>query len=205
MDGTTPLDQLLAHPSIWRGEAGGTVAALATGWPELDTVLPGGGWPRGALTELFVEPYGIGEIGLLLPALARIAADGSPQAWIAPPMLPYVPALAAAGLDVAQLLVVQPPETAQLAWAIEECLRAEGCGAVVAWPGSLNGQRLRRLQLAAAAGGACGFLFRPAAARRQPSPAALRIGITAVAATALEVTVFKARGMRPRRVTVQLN
>lgn len=178
---------------------------VPSGWATLDALLPGGGWPRGALTELFVDAYGIGELSLLLPALARIAADGNPQAWIAPPLLPYAPALAAAGLDIAQLLVVQPPETTQLAWAIEECLRAEGCGAVVAWPRRLDGRRLRRLQLAAAASGACGFLFSPADARHQPSPAALRLGVAPAVDGALEITVFKARGIRPRRVTVQTN
>lgn len=196
------LAELLQHPGIWQAGGHARMAAVGSGWPELDTALPGGGWPRGALTELFVENQGIGEVSLLLPALARLSAEGNPQAWIAPPMLPYAPALAAAGLDLARLLIVQPPDTAQLAWTIEACLRTEGCGAVVAWPQALDGRRLRRLQLAAAASGACGFLFRAGGARRQPSPAALRLGLTPVQGGGLEVAVFKARGTRPRTVVL---
>lgn len=197
------LEQLLAVPGIWRGRAGVPVDTVATGWPSLDAVLPGGGWPRGALIEVFIGAQGIGEIGLLLPALAQLSAEGQPQAWIAPPLLPYAPALAAAGLDLSRLLIVQPPQATRVAWAIEECLRADGCGAVVAWPPLLDGRSLRRLQLAAAASGACGFLFSPPGARRQPSPAALRIGVAPGPGQALDITVFKARGMRPQRVTVQ--
>ena len=191
------LTALLENPAIWRGASQAPVPAVATGWAELDAVLPGGGWPCGALTELFVDEYGVGEITLLLPALARIAAEGRPQVWIAPPMVPYAPALAGAGLDLAQLLVVQPP-VEQQAWTAEECLRVDGCGAVLAWLPALDHRRLRRLQLAAAASGACGFLFSPGASRRQSSPAALRLGVAANG-DALEITVYKARGVSGSR------
>ncbi len=191
------LTALLENPAIWRGAAQAPVPAVATGWAELDAVLPGGGWPCGALTELFVDEYGVGEVTLLLPALAHIAEAGRPQVWIAPPMVPYAPALAGAGLDLAQLLVVQPP-VEQQAWTVEECLRVEGCGAVLAWLPALDHRRLRRLQLAAAASGACGFLFSPGASRRQPSPAALRLGVAANGDT-LEITVYKARGVSGSR------
>ena len=186
------LTALLDNPAIWRGASQAPVPAVATGWTELDVVLPGGGWPCGALTELFVDAYGIGELTLLLPALARIAEAGRPQVWIAPPMVPYAPTLADAGLDLAQLLVVQPP-VEQQAWTAEECLRVDGCGAVLAWLPALDHRRLRRLQLAAAASGACGFLFSPGTNRRQPSPAALRLGV-ATDGNTLEITVYKARG-----------
>ena len=186
------LTTLLENPAIWRGAASAPVPAVPTGWAELDACLPGGGWPCGALTELFVDAYGVGELALLLPALARIAEAGRPQVWIAPPMVPYAPALAGTGLDLAQMLVVQPP-VAQLAWTAEECLRADGCGAVLAWLPALDHRRLRRLQLAAAASGACGFLFSPFAYRRQASPAALRLGVAANG-DQLEITIHKARG-----------
>ena len=47
---------------------------LATGFPSLDRELPDGGWPRGALTELLCDHTGIGELALMLPALARLTA-----------------------------------------------------------------------------------------------------------------------------------
>ncbi len=173
---------------------------MPTGWSALDAILPGGGWPRGALTELFVARDGIGELSLLSPALVHLIADGLPQAWVAPPYVPYAPALAAAGFDLSRLLVIEPPDPAQLPWAVEECLRADGCGAVLAWmPRAVPGV-LRRLQLAAAASGACGFLFRRTGAQR-PSPAALRVKLTP-ADGGLRVSVFKARGGRPSEVTL---
>ncbi len=196
------LPELLNHPAIWRGDSPAAVASVASGWAELDRRLPGGGWPRGALTELFSARGGIGELSLLAPALARLAADGAPQAWIAPPWLPYAPALAAAGIDLTQVLVVEPPAAAQTPWAIEECLRADGCGAVLAWPGRLPPTALRRLQLAAAASGACGFLFRGHGAR-QPSPAALRLELTPVT-EGLRVDAFKVRGDKPFEVVIPL-
>ncbi|MEX0900221.1 MAG: translesion DNA synthesis-associated protein ImuA [Gammaproteobacteria bacterium] len=192
-----PLLHLLENPAIWRGASQASVPAIATGWAELDAALPGGGWPCGALTELFVDAYGIGELTLLLPALTRIAEAGQPQVWIAPPMVPYAPALAGAGLDLTQLLIVQPP-VEQQAWTAEECLRVDGCGAVLAWLPALDHRRLRRLQLAAAASGACGFLFSPGASRCHPSPAALRIGVAANGES-LEITVYKARGVSGSR------
>lgn len=173
---------------------------MPTGWSPLDAILPGGGWPRGALTELFVARDGIGELSLLSPALARLTADGTPQAWIAPPWVPYAPALVAAGFDLSRLLVVEPPDASQLPWAVEECLRAEGCGAVLAWLPRTSSGVLRRLQLAAAASGACGFLFR-GTGLHQPSPAALRVELTP-ADDGLRVSVFKARGGVPREVVV---
>ena len=62
----------LERGDIRRGDAFAVAPAptLASGFPRLDAELPGGGWPRGALTELLAEHEGIGELGLLLPALA---------------------------------------------------------------------------------------------------------------------------------------
>lgn len=195
------LSVLLQNPAIWRGATPAPVPAVATGWRALDAVLPGGGWPRGALTEVHAGA-GVGELSLLLPALARIAQEGRPQVWVAPPMVPYAPALDAIGFDLAQLLIVQPPVDADVAWSVEECLRVDGCGAVLAWTPALDGRALRRLQLAAAASGACGFLFPAGDAHRQPSPAALRVAV-APATAGLEVTLLKARGVRTRKVLLE--
>ncbi|MFL6564723.1 MAG: damage-inducible protein, partial [Burkholderiales bacterium] len=90
------LDHILERHPVWRG---GRLAALAgampTGFDALDRELPGGGWPAGALTELFVRRAGIGELQLVLPALAALSWGGKRIVWLAPPYLPYAPALAA--------------------------------------------------------------------------------------------------------------
>ena len=47
---------LLAHPAIWRGDTcAPEPSALPSGFATLDAVLPGHGWPQGALTEMLLE------------------------------------------------------------------------------------------------------------------------------------------------------
>lgn len=52
-----------------------TLAALPTGHPALDGVLPGGGLPRGGLTEL-VGPRSAGATTLALAVIAQAQAAG---------------------------------------------------------------------------------------------------------------------------------
>jgi cell division inhibitor SulA/protein ImuA len=72
------LDLILENPAIWRGDQYAKVAveSVATGFPELDAQLPGGGWPRAALTELLVNrPPGVGELRLLMAGLGAARAS----------------------------------------------------------------------------------------------------------------------------------
>ncbi len=176
-------------------------ATLSTGFAEFDAVLPGGGWPVGAITELMPETQGIGELSLLLPALAQLSRAGRYLAWIAPPCLPYPPALEWRGLALDRLLLVQAPDAQAVLWAAEQALRCPAIGAVLAWPAALDDRRVRRLQLAAEAGGSCGLLYRPPAAARQPSPAALRLRLSALEA-GLQIEIHKARGGRAHALVV---
>ena len=74
---SSSLDKLLENPRIWRGRnQTQRQAGLASGYAELDRHLPGGGWPPAALTEILTEQYGIGELRLLMPALARLSTEG---------------------------------------------------------------------------------------------------------------------------------
>lgn len=188
------LDALLRHPAVWRGDrcAPAALESTPSGFPELDALLPGGGWPMGALTEIFCTVPGIGELRLALPALARLSAAGRRLAWIAPPHLPYAPALAARGIDLRRLLLVRAREEDAL-WAAEQALRSGACGAVLAWPAAGETRALRRLQLAAETGRAWGLLFPPPRGAASPSPAALRLGLEP-AGGRLRVRVLKRRG-----------
>src|SRR5688572_12887755 len=64
------LEELLAHPSVWRGRSRAAVETFPTGFAALDAGLPGGGWPRHGLVEILTPQPGVGELYLLLPALA---------------------------------------------------------------------------------------------------------------------------------------
>jgi hypothetical protein len=65
---------------------------------------------------------------------------------------------------------------------------------VLAWPTLDDSTALRRLQLAAEAGNAMGFLFRPRRMAERPSPAALRLQLLPEAGGDLSVTILKRRG-----------
>ncbi len=194
------LDLVLQHPGIWRGDqlAQTDEETLPTGFAELDEQLPGGGWARGALTEILLEREGIGELSLLLPALARISAQSTWQAWVSPPHIPYAPALSVAGINLKQLLVAQPPTPADAWWAAEQALRSGACSAVLAWLSAPDEKRMRRLQLGAEAGKAWGVLFRSANAAQERSTAALRLRLEATA-SGLAVHILKRRGRQASR------
>jgi cell division inhibitor SulA/protein ImuA len=183
------------RPDIWRGgDLARTVApAIPSGFPALDAELPGGGWPSGALVEILPAHEGIGELRLLGPALAALTKRGLRLAWIAPPHLPYAPALAAAGIDTGKLLIVRALSSRQSLWAAEQVLASNSCGAVLAWPKSAKYAELRRLQIAAEGGRASAFLFRSPELAREPSPAPLRIAL-GTASGGLAVRVLKRRG-----------
>jgi hypothetical protein len=188
------LADVLRHPGIWRR---GTQPALATdtqptGLTELDALLPGGGWPRGALSEILIEQDGIGECSLVLPALAALTQARKRVALVAPPYIPYAPALAAAGIDLAQLVHIDT-SAADTHWTAEQCLRAGCCGAVLNWLPNADYRQLRRLQLAAETGAAIGFVFRPLGAASQSSPAALRLQVT-TSGNGPRIEILKCRG-----------
>lgn len=190
------LEAILQHPAIWRGDRNAQVAAedvVPSGFATLDEVLPGGGWPRGALTEILPVREGIGELRLVTPALAWLAGNSGWLVWIAPPHVPYAPALAAAGVSLPQILVVKPRNVADAWWAAEQALRSGACGAVLAWLAGFDERRMRRLQLAAEAGKGWGVLFRPVRAEQERSAAALRLRLEP-APQGLAVRVLKRRG-----------
>ena len=195
------LDSLLQRPDIWRGgehcfhdkTRSTSGSCIPTGNDALNRQLPGGGWPLGALTELLSAHHGIGELQLLMPALAKLSREKRHLAWITPPYLPYAPALAAADIQLSRLLFIQTENSHDAFWATEQLLRSGVCGAVLSWVRIADVRKLRRLQLAAESGGAMGVLFRPLRDAGQSSPAALRLQLTPSVA-GITVDILKRRG-----------
>jgi hypothetical protein len=200
-----------SNTRVWRGRGASVArAVIPTGFHELDSYLPGGGWPLGALTEIFVDDYGVGELALLMPALAALTKvdPAKPQkwvAWIAPPFVPYAPALQQHGVNTERLLMVHPsPGNRSCLWAVEQVVRSGSSAGVLAWVAAADDVMLRRLQLAAEDQECWVLLFRPASARQQRSPAALRIRLSRSEA-ATRVQIIKCRGGRPGIVDVGLD
>jgi hypothetical protein len=189
-----PLEDLLRRHAVWRGGAPArTGEALPSGYGALDRELPGGGWPLGALTEILGAREGIGELQLVLPALAALTAAGRRAVWLAPPHLPYASALAAAGVDLAHLAVVRAPGRRDALWAAEQVLRAGTCHALLAWLRDARYPELRRLAVAAGASRAFVALFRPREAIAASSPACLRLALEP-APGGLYARILKRRG-----------
>ena len=207
------LEEILQQHPVWLGRAPQLAPpAVPTGFQALDSELPGGGWPAGAITELLSEPQGIGELGLVLPALAALTWAGKRVIWIAPPHLPYAPALAQAGINLAQLAVVRAPGRRDALWAAEQALRAGCCHALLGWFRQVSYDDLRRLAVAAEGSAAWIALFRPREAATQSSPACLRLALEPAgdalspAGDALSLQILKRRGMpaaAPLRLAVK--
>jgi hypothetical protein len=138
------LDAVLQHPGIWRRSASAQqhVRALSTGLPDLDALLPGGGWPCGALSEILFGHDGIGELALLMPALAELTRRRQRVVFVAPPYIPYAPALDAHGLDLRYVVQIEST-AAEGAWSSEQCLRSGSCGAVLSWLHQGTSERFR--------------------------------------------------------------
>ncbi|MDB5866402.1 MAG: hypothetical protein JWO70_4208 [Betaproteobacteria bacterium] len=187
------LDAVLNHPAVWRGSECARVApGIPTGFPELDAHLPGGGWPTGGITEIYAERSGVGEVKLTVPAAARLTQAGRWLTVIAPPHVLYPPALAAQGVRLERLLLIQPASAEDNLWASEQALRASCCGAVLLWQEHVHERALRRLQLAAESASTSLILFR--SARVAPaSPAALRLHVSRAEGRTV-VRILKRRG-----------
>ncbi len=157
------LNKLLSgNPQLWRGcdMAGQGDYGQSTGYPELDAILPGCGWPRNALVEIISPHWGMGELQLLIPLMRSVIAQNKWILWISPPYLLYAPALIQAGIDTGKVLVVQLDTSCKDAlWSMEKALQTESCGLVLAWQNWLPGKVVRRLQLAAETGKTIGVLF----------------------------------------------
>lgn len=187
-----PLARLLEHPAIWRGRSAAPQATIASGFAALDAALPGGGWPRSGLVEILTPQFGVGELRLLVPALAQLTQISPPRwiAWIAPPFEPYAPALVEQGLALERQLVVRTETTL---WAMEQALGCGACEVALAWARRATSRGLRRLQLATERGRTLGVLFRALRNAREASPAMLRLAVEPLSG-GVRVTLLKSRG-----------
>ena len=197
-----PLPDLATLCHVWRaGELGdASQPSVDTGYASLNQVLPGGGWPQGALIEVLQSQAGAHEWGLVVPALAAMQAQapGELTVLVGAPWLPFGPALGARRLDMRRLLNIQgkPGDAPSLLWATREALQCAGVQSVLAWLPDARSAHVRRLQIAAHAHSKLLFVFRPLRVQQESSPAPLRLRVEGAVNEAgkLWVDVFKRRG-----------
>jgi hypothetical protein len=198
------LQELLAHPSVWRGRSRAAIPTLATGFATLDAGLPGGGWPRHGLVEILTPHPGVGELYLLLPALAALSRLTPARwcVWVSPPHEPFPPALEAHGVALDRMLVVRarpaaPRQGESTLWALEQALRSGAASLTMGWLPRVSPHAVRRLQLAAEQGRALGVLYRGPRAAGEASPAMLRLllePVTREGRQGARVSLLKSRG-----------
>jgi len=189
------LDRLLQEqPLLWKGRSLGDHdahrASLDTGFEALNSMLKTGGWPLANLLEIQVDEWGQGELQILLPAMAALTRQQQQLAWIAPPYIPYAPALQAAGVDLDYLLIIEQSEPADIAWAAEKCLSHAAAAMVLFCLPLADARHIRRLQLAASSGGGIGVLLHRGRVRQTPVPLRLK---TQYVQEGLQVEVLKSR------------
>ncbi len=193
----TALDQILRRPDVWQaGRQRLDPRGMPTGFAALDDALHLGGWPSADAVELLPGRAGIGEWQLLLPTLARVSGAGRHTLLLSPPHVPYPPALVAAGIDVASVMVIDACQLTEQLWCAEQALRSGAMACVVTWLGghTLPTSHLRKLLLAARQGGSLLFLYRDARLAQHASPASMRLRLDAATDGGLQVGILKQPG-----------
>ena len=203
--GDPKIARLLEHPAIWRGRSAAQRSGLPTGFATLDEYLPDSGWPRTGLIEILVSRFGSGELTLLAPALAALTRAAAARwcVWVAPPLVPFAPALVSCGVVLDRVAVVggalSDRQDARVGdrglWALEQALGSGACDAVLGWVRQVKPRDIRRLQLAAERGRSLGVLFRPRRVSREASAAVLRLSVEPLTA-GVRITILKGRSAR---------
>jgi len=149
-----------------------------------------------------VAHEGVGEFTLLLPAMAALTQQQQWIALVAPPYIPYAPALVNAGVALERLLVINPDDQKNAYWAAEQLLRSAVFSSVVLWAEKTSDERRqRRLQLAAEQGKAWAVCYLPHRAAKTSSPASLRI-VMQKDHTGLQANIIKNRGGRLSEIKI---
>ena len=203
--GDPKIARLLEHPAIWRGRSAAQRSGLPTGFATLDEYLPDSGWPRTGLIEILVSRFGSGELTLLVPALGALTRAAAARwcVWVAPPLVPFAPALVSCGVVLDRVAVVggalSDRQDARVGdrglWALEQALGSGACDAVLGWVRQVKPRDIRRLQLAAERGRSLGVLFRPRRVSREASAAVLRLSVEPLTA-GVRLTILKGRSAR---------
>ncbi len=182
--------------ALWRGDqlSAPVSAVWPSGFAALDAQLPGGGWPGHGLTEILTPHSGALEWRLLAPALRPICAAGLPVVVVGPPLSPHLPGLRFEGLDERRLVWVRADTSAERLWSAEQLIKAQACGALIAWLPRARAEQIRRLQVLAGGFDAPVFVCRPSRALRESSAAPLRVQASVGVNWELHVRIAKRKG-----------
>lgn len=182
--------------------------ALALGLAPMDACLPGGGLAPAAVHAV----SGSGAFGFLALLLGRLSGGiiWCRQAGARAALYPH--GLRRHGLNPETLIAIEGQSSAELLACAEEALRSGAAGAVVAeLPAPIGLTASRRLQLAAQAGGAMGFLLLGDGAARRGALSAATVWQAEAAPSPIisrlrwRVTLARCRNGRTGTWTVEWN
>jgi hypothetical protein len=156
-------------------------SSVPTGWEQLDSILPHGGWRSGQLVEWLGEVKG-GGVGLLgLWSAWQVAQRGGVLVVLDNTGKFFPPAAAALGIHLSRMLVVSPQGKADFDWTLDQVLRCRAVGAVWVNLPKIDNRAYRRLQLAVEQSGVFGVFIREQKCLQDPTWAHLRLCATALA------------------------
>ena len=168
---------------------------ISSGCDAIDQLLPGRGYSPGTLVQWLVPdllgasnatgvnsgeipPGGHAADYLSLLAAIEACKDGKSLVVLDPWCQFYPPAVAALGVDMANLIILRSQPKGQvkdqqssgdLYWAIDQSLRCSAVGAVWGPLGAIDQRWFRRFQLSAESSGCLGLFIQPAKEAKQPS------------------------------------
>ena len=154
---------------------------VATGWKQLDAMLPAGGWRQGQLVEWLGDLKGSGVSLLGLWSAWQMAQNGGALVVVDSSGRFFPPAAAALGIRLSRMMVVNPQNQADFQWALDQILRCPAVGAVWVNVSAVNSRTFRRWQLAVEASDSFGVLVREKKYLREPSWAHLRLSAVPLA------------------------
>ena len=198
------LEELINKSLVWTDHAFTyNLSFRETGYKTLDQILPGGGWPKHGLTEIFSEKTGMGALRLVLPLIARMTRAQKKVIFVNPPYIPFPSALSFEGLELSNLIIINPPcknasRGQEILRIYEDALKVEDCSIVLAWLSNVLFKDSRKLSLAALAGKSWGVTFLPFSAVNYSSSSTLRISSKILSSSSglrgLKITLLKACG-----------
>ncbi len=206
---------LTTHSSI-RGGSSVSRAATSFGIPEIDTLLPFGGFPAGTIHEWGAVTNGRGDKGYppcsILSFLAgntlskKNLSTGEPKnfilwigksTWPTPHLLTSI-APVSSGDILSHCIFIDPPDERLHLWSIEAALRSPAVSALITQCKNLRPTLLRRFSLAAEKSGVVAFFIRPERSLTTPSSSYSRWGITSAPSPTLfprfELRLLRCKG-----------
>ncbi|RQW64232.1 translesion DNA synthesis-associated protein ImuA [Vibrio viridaestus] len=157
------IDDLKQKEWLWQGIHSYEFAhTWPTGFTNFDKMLEGG-LPINGTIEVKCTRDGIGELRMWIPMLTQ-QEEGYEQSrlivFIQPPGQVHAQFLVTEGIDLRQVLIIQPDNDKQALWAAEQCLKSGACRDVFLWCNTLEVSYARRLEVASHTGSCRNILFR---------------------------------------------